>query len=307
MSALRKWAWRIFGGIAGVVLLGTVIAFVLSQLRISRSYAVPDEPVAIPSDAAAIARGEHLATIGRCIDCHSPSLAGRMLYESAMIGRFLAPNLTRGNGGAAARFTDRDWIRAIRHGVRPDGTPLFVMPADESYPLSDADLGFLIAYLKSVPAVDNELPASTISPIGRLAITLMPEIRILSAEWIDHLAPRPAAPERGVTPEYGKYLAVKCIGCHGPNLSGGKIPGTPPDWPPALNLTPYPGAALAQWSEAEFDQAMRLGITPRGNTMNNKYMPWKVIGQMSDDERRALWLYLKSLPPAPYGSRSSGR
>ena len=82
-----------------------------------------------------------------------------------------------------------------------------------------------------------------------------------------------------------------------------KIPGTPPDWPPALTLTPYPGAAVAVWSQDEFIQTLRTGITPRGNQLDTKYMPWKVLGQMTDDELKALWLYLRSAPPKEYGNR----
>ena len=68
-------------------------------------------------------------------------------------------------------------------------------------------------------------------------------------------------------------------------------------------MTPYPGAAVAQWSEAEFVSTLRTGKTPRGNQLENRYMPWKVLGQMTDDELKAMWLYLKSAPAREYGSR----
>ena len=138
---------------------------------------------------------------------------------------------------------------------------------------------------------------------GACCMLAMKDLPLLAAERIDHNGPRPPAPRVGITVEYGKYLAVRCTGCHGETLSGGRIPGTPPDWPPALNLTPYPGAAVAQWSEAQFVQTLRTGITPRGNQLDTKYMPWKVLGEMTDDEMKALWLYLKSLPPREYASR----
>jgi len=151
--------------------------------------------------------------------------------------------------------------------------------------------------------VDNELPASAVSAMGRVLMLVMKDLPLLAAERIDHNAARPPAPRAGVTVEYGKYLAVRCTGCHGKTFTGGKIPGTPRDWPPPLNLTPYPGAALAQWSEAEFINALRTGVTPRGHQFDTKYMPWKVLGQMTDDEMKAVRLYLKSLPPREYGSR----
>jgi cytochrome c553 len=296
-----RWLARIGAALLGVSAVAAATVFGLSQARLAHRYAIPAENVVIPNQPAAIEHGHHLAIISGCIDCHGQDLSGRVFFENAMIGRFVAPNLTGGKGAIA--FTDQDWIRAIRHGVRPDGKPLLVMPSKQFYALSDADLGALIAYLKTVPAVDHELPASAVSPMGRVLMLVMKDLPLLAAERIDHDAARPPAPRVGVTVEYGKYLAARCTGCHGETLSGGKIPGTPPDWPPALNLTPYPGAAVAQWSEAEFINALRRGVTPRGHQFDTKYMPWKVLGQMTDDEMKAVWLYLKSLPPREYGSR----
>ena len=300
---LRRWLARIGMALVALAAVAATTVFALSQARLTHAYVVPAERVAIPTQPAFIARGHHLAIISGCIDCHGENLSGRVFFENVMIGRFVAPNLTKGNGGSGGRFSDQDWVRAIRHGVRPDGKPLLVMPSKQYYALSDADLGALIAYLETIPPVDNELPSSAVSPIGRALMLTMKDLPLLPAERIDHNAARPLAPAIGVTVEYGKYLAVRCTGCHGENLSGGKIPGTPPDWPPALNLTPYPGAALAQWSEAQFVSTLRTGVTPRGNQFDTKYMPWKVLGQMTDDEMKALWLYLKSLPPKEYGNR----
>lgn len=77
----------------------------------------------------------------------------------------------------------------------------------------------------------------------------------------------------------------------------------PPQWPPAANLTPEPGAAIARWSKAGFAATLRTGVTPEGRQLESLYMPWKVIGQMTDDEIEALWLYLRSLPPKGTGNR----
>lgn len=129
------------------------------------------------------------------------------------------------------------------------------------------------------------------------------DMPVLAAERIDHTAARPAAPLPAVTREYGAYLAVRCTGCHGDTLSGGRIPGTPPDWPPAPNLTPAAGAAIAGWSQGQFVHTIRTGMTPAGKQLDSKYMPWPVLGQMSDDELQALWIYLRSAPARPYGNR----
>jgi mono/diheme cytochrome c family protein len=302
-NRLAVWLVRIAAALVAVVLLAAGGVFALSQSRLRHAYALPSEIVPHSSDPAFIARGHHVAITSGCISCHGEHLAGRVVFENAMVGRFVAANLTSGKGGVGGKLADADWIHAIRHGVGTDGRSLLAMPSREFYVLSDEDLGALIAYLKTIPPVDNELAASALSPMGRVLLLAINDIALLSAERIDHNAPRPTPPPVGITTDYGKYLAVRCTGCHGDTLSGGKIPGTPPEWPPALNLTPYPGAAVAQWSEAEFVSTLRTGKTPRGNQLENRFMPWKVLGQMTDDELKALWLYLKSAPAKEYGNR----
>lgn len=303
MSTAARWLARIGVSLLALIAIAAALVFGITQARLARNYAIALETVAIPTDPAAVARGKHVATISGCVDCHGPDLAGRVFFDNAMVGRFVASNLTGGNGGVGARFGDADWIRAIRHGVRPDGKALLVMPAKEYFGLSDADLGALIGYLKSLPSVDRELPRSAVSPLGRVLMLALKDMPILAAERIDHTAARPAAALPGITREYGAYLAVRCTGCHGDTLSGGRIPGTPPDWPPAANLTPEPGAAAAAWNEAQFMHAMRTGMTPSGKQLDRKYMPWPVLGQMTDDELKALWMYLRSAPAKPYGHR----
>jgi mono/diheme cytochrome c family protein len=303
MRAVARWTLRICLFLVGILAIAAAVVFGLTQVRLTHTYAIAAETVAMPTDPEGVARGQHVATISGCVDCHGPDLAGRVFFDNPMVGRFVASNLTRGNGGVGARFGDADWIRAIRHGVRPDGKPLLVMPAKEYFGLSDEDLGALIGYLKTLPPVDRELPRSSVSPMGRVLMVALKDMAILSAERIDHTAARPAAPTPGITREYGAYLAVRCTGCHGDTLSGGKIPGTPPDWPPALNLTPYEGAAAAVWSEPQFIHAMRTGMTPAGRQLDRKYMPWPVLGQMTDEELKALWMYLQAAPARAYGNR----
>jgi mono/diheme cytochrome c family protein len=176
------------------------------------------------------------------------------------------------------------------------------MPSWEFYTLSDEDLADIIAYVKSVPPVDR---APRQNQMGMLIRAMWAFNQLgspmLSAETIDHTGPRPAAPAVGITAEYGGYLAIGCTGCHGAGLSGGPIPGAPPDFPPALNLTP--GGELVGWTAADFIQTLRTGITPSGQQLRPEYMPWPVFGQMTDDELTAVFLYLQSLPAKEYGNR----
>jgi cytochrome c553 len=175
------------------------------------------------------------------------------------------------------------------------------MPSQEFNGLSDADLGRLIAYIKSLPPVDHELPLDKLGPLGRVLLVAN-AIPVLPAELIDHMATRPAVVEPGVSVEYGSYLAQTCAGCHGATLSGGPTPGVSEEAPYPANLTPDEATGLGSWTEADFIRALREGKRPDGSSLSPK-MPWMVFGQMTDTELKALWLYLQSVPSKPYGNR----
>jgi mono/diheme cytochrome c family protein len=176
------------------------------------------------------------------------------------------------------------------------------MPSTEFYFLSDADLVDVIAYIKSVEPVDHVQPPSSVSLTGRVAMTLVSAITFMPAELIPLDAPRPAAPAVGVTAQYGEYLTYSCKVCHGLTMSGGFIPGFPANWPPAPNLTWGKGSRLPAWDEAEFIQFIRTGMK-HGRQVDSKYMPWGSYKFMTDDELRAVWNYLQSLPQKEYGGR----
>jgi mono/diheme cytochrome c family protein len=158
-------------------------------------------------------------------------------------------------------------------------------------------LGAIIAYIKSLPPVDNELPERRIEFLGRLmdAAGMFPPSAV---DQINHTAPHPTAPEPGVTATYGEYLTRTCTECHGANLNGAPF-GPPGEEVPTPNLTP--GGELASWSEEDFFTTMRTGMTPGGRQLDAE-MPWMYFGQMSDEELRAVWLYLQSLPVLKQGS-----
>jgi hypothetical protein len=219
-----------------------------------------------------------------------------------MVGVIANANLTGGQGSEVANYTTEDWVRSIRHGVGPDGKPLLIMPSNQHWVMSDEDLGALLAYIQSLPPVDNELPELELALLPRAMFVAGPMDFLVPAEQIDHDAPRPPAPQRGVTAAYGQYLAGLCTLCHGPGFSGGPIPGTPPDDPPALNLTP--AGELSGWTLHDFLTAMRTGVTPGSRQLRDEYMPYQTLfGEMTDEEWEAIWLYLQTLPPREYGNR----
>jgi mono/diheme cytochrome c family protein len=292
---------RIGMGLVGLLVLGIVLVSVISTIRWNQGYEnfdIPVESISIPTDEAAIARGEHIAITRFCGSCHGDNLAGGYLMNELVLAVIPAPNLTAGTGGVGLTNTDEDWIRAIRHGVGHDNRGLIGMPARIWYQLSDEDLGALIAYLKNIPSVDNEFPKRKIGPAFRLMLTLG-LAPVSEAPLIDHSASRPSAPQPGVTLEYGEYLALGCTACHGPNMNGGTIRDLNGELVTALNLTP--GGELQGWSEEDFITALRTGETPSGHVMS-EIMPWRYVGQMTDKELQAIWLYIQSLPALEQGT-----
>ena len=171
------------------------------------------------------------------------------------------------------------------------------MPSRIWYYLSDDDLADLIAYLKSLPPVDNDLPKTELGPLGRVMLTLgqLPPDLIPDVISIDHAGPRPVAPEPGVTVEYGEYLANTCSSCHGSNFNGQLL-----SWAESLAPNLTPGSELHYWSEEDFIATLRTGMTPNGHQLKD-VMPWKYFGQMTDDELEAVWMYLQALPALPQG------
>jgi mono/diheme cytochrome c family protein len=281
-------------GLASMLAVALVVIYLASQWRLNRRDEIAVQPPPIPTDAATIARGQHLASaITGCTDCHGADLSGHTFTDAPPF-LLVASNLTRGLGGVGNTYSDADWVRAIRYGVRPDGKSLLFMPSKHFAQISDADLGAIIAYIKSAPPVDHEQEPSRLRLLGRF-LMLIGEYP-LPAETVDVAAPIPAAPPTGRTEAYGKYLATigACSECHGANLGGAAA--VEPGAPPGANLTP--GGRLGQWSEAEFINTLRSGLRPDGTPINSA-MPWWVLAQQTDDELGAIYAYLRSLPALP--------
>jgi len=295
------WIKRLAWFMAAVVMLLVVAligVYVVTSVRMNKRYDVAARPVPVPADSAGIARGRHVAiAIGKCVTCHGEDFGGIVLNERFLFGRLVASNLTSGMGGVGPLYDDAKLARAIRHAVRHDGTPLRVMPSEAFQYLSDEDVGALVAYIRSLPPVDRELPPMKVGPLVRV-ISLMTTFPLVPASVVDHERVPPASMPEEPTPAYGKYLADVggCTGCHGPGLSGGNIgPGKPPS-----NLTP---AGIGAWSEADFVRALREGKRPVGADIDSLEMPWPQAGKMTDLEIQAVWLFLKSVPAREFGNR----
>jgi mono/diheme cytochrome c family protein len=285
---------------AGILLvLAAAGLYAIAQGRLQRQRDPAVARIEIPDDRASIERGRHVATaLAKCADCHAGDFGGKLLVQDALFGTLAGPNLTPGPGGIAGNYTTEDWTRAIRHGIGRDRTALLAMPSDEYVRLGRADLAALIAFLRSLPPVDRTLPDSSLGPLGRVLLAVG-ELR-LAAEHLDHAAPLSDAPRPGSSVEYGRYLVeVGCTGCHGEKLSGGPMPGAPPDVAVPSNITPL---AIGSWSREDLGRALRQGKRPDGRELD-AFMPWKSMSAMSDEEVAAIDAYLSTVEPRPFGGR----
>jgi mono/diheme cytochrome c family protein len=274
---------------------------VLREERLRAGAPAADPLADVDLDAAAldraIQRGEHLlgTRIG-CRECHGNDFGGKAVIDQALVGRWVAPNLTAGAGSVTRGFTATEWDHAVRHGVRHTGLTSS-MPSDEFSNLSDHELSDVVAYVRSRPPVDRDLGPSRLGVV----FTFVVAFQGLPAFTINHDAPHAVEPPAAtVSAEYGEHLVQVCRGCHGANLSGGKVSGDP-NMPIVANLTPH-ATGIQGWSEADFVRALREGVRKDGTRLLDA-MPWRVFGHMSDTELKAIYAYLQTQPPIEKGRR----
>lgn len=291
----KTWVRALLAGLSALVLLAATalgLGVLLAERKMQRTVSVQVQPVALRNDTASVERGKYLFSSRGCVDCHGSAGTGRTFVDDG--GLVIAgPNITTGPGGVVAAYQPVDWVRSIRHGVNPQGRPLMIMPSEDYNRFTDDDLASLVAYIRLLPPASGQgavvklpLPVKALYGFGAIHD---------AAARIDHtLPPQQPVPE-GVTLAHGKYVANMCIGCHGVDLVGGKIPGGPPDWPPASRLTPGEGSAMGRYPDAAALIAMfRSGKRPDGTAI--QVMPFGSLGAMSETDLRALYLYLKALP-----------
>ena len=290
---MMKWLKRL-GMLLGAVVLAVVglVAFAWwkTNQSMARTYVVNDPPLTIVRDADTLAQGAHLFATRGCADCHGADGAGKLVLDAGPVVKVVAPNITP--GGVVKGISADQVAAAIRHGVKPDGHPMVFMPSTDFKNFGDSDTAALVAYIQALAPSGNDPGANEIRPLGRI-LYLFGKFPLLPAELIDHAPRSRATPVVAATVEYGRYLAQGCTGCHGSNFAGQHVPGTPPEFKDAQNLTP---ANLGAWTNDDFRRAFREGKRPDGSAIN-EFMPWRAFSKLSDVEIDALWAYLRTLPP----------
>lgn len=299
---------KLFLGLAIIIVVVSAggVAFALFQASafnasIDKVYEIAPLPIHAVADPEVIARGKHIVeSLGGCGECHGGDLGGKPGDEIGPIGSFSGANLTTGKGGVLGQYSDGQLARVIRHGLRANGKSLRFMPAQDIAWWPDDDLQALVSYLRTVPPVDRTPPETKVGLLGKV-LDRLDFIPIDVARRIDHSAQRPKSLPAQVTPEYGALLAKSCTGCHGEHYSGGAIPGAPSNLPIPANITPHP-TGLATATEADWNRLLDTGIKRDGKPLN-PFMPIAMLRAMDANERAALWAFLKSLPPRPFGER----
>ncbi|MGA9190628.1 MAG: c-type cytochrome [Anaerolineales bacterium] len=282
MRRVLKWIGIVLGGLIGLILIAAVVFYIKGSRDLVATVQVPTDHVNVVTDKASQARGQELVT-AFCTGCHGENLGGDVLSDDPMLGTLYSANLTAGNGGVLASHSDDDLVRSIRHGVAPDGRALIAMPSRAFNGFSAEDIGAIIAYLRSLPPVDNVVPSPKLAPVGTVFAGADPFGDMFAAHQIDHNRPFPPMPEIGANAEYGAYITGFCEQCHGADLTGGFGP----------NLTM--SGELAGWSEDQFITTLTTGVTPSGRELDPENMPWKDVRKLDKDELQGIYMYLRTL------------
>jgi hypothetical protein len=303
MTLLKKILIGV-GAVIGLVVVGAG-GFVYVQTSafdasLEKVYDVPVPNVQRSTDPVVLARGNHVAhSLAPCAvsDCHGKDLGGGKPIEIGPIGTFSGPNITSAALGAA--YSDGELARVIVHGLKKDGRGVRFMSSHEFNFISDDDVTAVISWLRTQPPINRPSGTMRIGTLGKV-LDRLDKIQIDIARRINHdkieKSPAPAP-----TAAYGRFIGLLCTGCHGSNLSGGPIPGAPPEMAVPLNLTPH-ATGLAGVTYEEFEKTMKTGIRKDGRKLD-PLMPVEAFGNFDDTEMRALYAYLMSLPGREFGGR----
>lgn len=303
-----------------VTLLVLVLGGGYSYVRFALPHRAEARAGTVERSAARIERGKYLfEVVAGCGDCHSAVDEKRFAFPVAPggfakgkqfppggEGTQVAPNLTPDPETGSGRWTDGQLIRAIREGIGHDGRPLFPgMPYSEYANMSDEDVESVVAYIRTIPPVANALPRSQITFPMNLIMRMVPAP--VSSVPAIHKSDRVA---------YGAYLTKisGCQFCHTPFVKGQTIKEklfagghefetAPKIRAVSVNLTPEPKTGIGTMTEAQFldkfyqyKEYVEKGA-PVVQAELNTVMPWLGLARMEADDLKAIYAYLRTVPP----------
>jgi mono/diheme cytochrome c family protein len=314
---MKRTILRIALGFGGLLVI--VLAAMLTYVSTALPNVGPPPDLTIEGSPEQVERGKYLANnVMLCMDCHGnrnweefggPPQEGTLGMggeifprEAGFPGTFVAPNITP---AALADWTDGEIFRAITTGVSKDGRALFNLMPYQSYgKLDQADIEAVIAYLRTVPAVENETPPSEFDFPVNFIINTVPQPAELSTR-----------PDPSDQLAYGKYLvtASACYDCHAkqekgtfvgePFAGGMNFPLPDGSVVTSANITPDSSTGIGNWTESQFVTRFKQyadssyvspTITP-GDFQT--FMPWTMYSGMTKTDLKAMFAYLKSLEP----------
>lgn len=308
--ALVPGTRRALAFFSGTILLAVVSFFIIFYGMYPK--AADPASVTAPSDPATVARGEYLATILGCVGCHSEQdtsrpgqfhregglMAGRTFAQHKDFpGTLVAPNITPHRDHGVGDWTDGELLRAIREGIRNDGSPIFpAMPYRAFQALPDADALAVVAWLRSLSAVpgdtrsDIELwaktRARTVPQPLNAAVPPWPQEPVARGQllmrlmgcWRCHTRPDPTRPAG--TLEY----------------SGGQRFDGPWGTVYAGNLTSHDKDGLGKWTDAQIAAVLKQGKLPDGRLA--QAMPWSATAALNGTDLKAIVAALRAIGPA---------
>lgn len=268
--------------------------------------------IALSSQDGAAERGAYVLRAAGCVACHTAGKDGAFLAGGPPLktpyGTFFAPNITPDPDHGLGRWSEADFREAVKHGRAPNGAGYYpAFPYTSYAAMTDADLADLWAYLETVPPVAlPDRPHELAFPFG---------LRIMATAWRtlffeqDGFAPQP---ERDEAWNRGAYLVRHlghCGECHSPRgvfgavereraLAGNR---SGPEGKKVPNITPHDEQGIGDWSETDMTFFLKTGILPDGDVAGGAMED--VIRQstahLTDRDRAAIALYLRSLAPLP--------
>ncbi len=275
-----------------VITIAAIVGFVKFTFnkKADRQFVKPEIQIHEEVIQADIELGKRIYSVRNgCIDCHGADLSGALIMEDPAMGSIHGANITPYN---LKDWTDEDIARAIRYGIHKEGRSLRFMPSFDFEGISKGDLAAVIAYVRSVPAVEKESHQNTFGPISHILAVAGKMPVMFPAFEIDHAKGFAEKPAEGPTYEFGKYLASSCVGCHQSNFAGGNIPGGDPSWPPAADIRL---GNFAAYSEGSFKQMILTGQSPVTGNLLRPPMPVHLLKQLNETETNALWAFLSTL------------
>ena len=294
IKKLLQWGGA---GILGVALLAYAWLWIGSERIFNETHALPASDFVATGTPEAIAQGEALTRAIGCHGCHADGMVGQVLFEEPFVARVIAPSVRT----AAETYSDADFDRAIRWGIRPDGKGLIAMPSPALRHLSDEDLDAIVSYIRSLDTgVIPDLPKNRYGPLARFGM-MMGEFEtaaVGAAEGSDAQAQIEAQLAMATTEEErrGAYISmIVCSDCHGFDLAGGEGPD---------GLATDLRMVLA-YSDSAFMALMREGRAHDGRDIGMMGEVYERMGGFTDDDIRAIRAYAMARAAGLAGGTSS--